>query len=129
MKFMFWNMRGFGKPARRKQIRDYISNEGLDGIKLQETMKRDFTHMELAKISGGGPFKWIWKGSKCHSWGILMGVKEDSHEIKDSNIGDHYISMVLRNMITHFMWEHKVICNSSKLTSVAVFEPLQMTRY
>jgi hypothetical protein len=43
MRFMFWNIGGFGGPARRNLIRDYISSEGLDGIGLQETMKKDFT--------------------------------------------------------------------------------------
>jgi hypothetical protein len=43
MRFMFWNIRCFGRPARRNIIRDYISSEGLDGIGLQETMKGDFT--------------------------------------------------------------------------------------
>jgi hypothetical protein len=34
MKIMFWNIRGFGKAARRRQIRDYIIEEELDGIGL-----------------------------------------------------------------------------------------------
>jgi hypothetical protein len=53
MRFMFWNIRCFGRPARRNIIRDYISSEGMDGIGLQETMKGDFTQRELDDISRG----------------------------------------------------------------------------
>jgi hypothetical protein len=38
MKFLFWNIIGFGKVARRRKIREYIMDKGLDGIGIQETM-------------------------------------------------------------------------------------------
>jgi hypothetical protein len=40
---MFWNIRGFGRAKRRKQIREYILQENLEGVGLQETIKGDFT--------------------------------------------------------------------------------------
>jgi hypothetical protein len=54
MKILFWNIKDFVKPSRRKHIKDFIKQEGLAGIGLQETMKRDFTQSELGEISGGG---------------------------------------------------------------------------
>jgi hypothetical protein len=34
MKMLLWNIRGFGKAARRRQIRDFILEENLDGVGL-----------------------------------------------------------------------------------------------
>jgi hypothetical protein len=104
MKVLFWNIRGFGRPARR-QIKEYIRDEALDGVELQETIKKDFTHIELTALVGGNHFKWVWKEASGHSGGILMGVRVDSIEIEDAEVGEHYVSMVLRNMINNFRWE------------------------
>jgi hypothetical protein len=48
---MFWNVRGLGKPARRRQVRELIAKDELDGIGLQETIKQDFTDRELMEIT------------------------------------------------------------------------------
>jgi hypothetical protein len=54
MRLMFWNIRGFGKTARRRQIEDFIFEEKLDGVGFQETIKTDYTQMELDDIAAGG---------------------------------------------------------------------------
>jgi exonuclease III len=43
MKFIYWNIRGLGNPARRRQLKDLISGEGLGGIGIQETIKKEFS--------------------------------------------------------------------------------------
>jgi hypothetical protein len=73
MKFMFWNVRGLGKPPRR-QVRELIEEERLDGIGLQETIKVDFTNRELMEIAGSSQFRWIWQGARGQSGGILVGA-------------------------------------------------------
>jgi exonuclease III len=103
MRFLFWNIRGFERPAMRRQIKDYIKEEFLDGVGLQETMKEDFTQRELEAILG--EFKWVWKGVRGHSGGILMGIKEGSYELEDSDIGNFYVSIVVRQRTTNYRWE------------------------
>jgi hypothetical protein len=100
--------RGFGRPARRKQIRMYMQTENLDGCGLQETIKKDFSHQDLAEIEGGSQFKWVWKSSKGHSGGVLLGIKEEVLEMEDSEVGEFFVSMVLRHRLTNFRWE--VVC-------------------
>jgi hypothetical protein len=34
-----------------------------------------------------------------------MGVKEGQLEVEDSEIGDHYVNMVLRDRVSNFRWE------------------------
>jgi hypothetical protein len=79
----------------------------LDGCGPQETMKGDFSHRDLVDI-GGSQFKWAWKGSKGHSRGILLRVKEDVLEMEDSEVGEFFVSMVVRQRLTNFRWE--VVC-------------------
>jgi hypothetical protein len=105
MKMMFWNIRGFGKPARWRQIRDRVISDGLEGLDLQETIKEDFTQRELSEIVGDVPFRWVWRKANGHSGGILMGVREDKYEVEDSEVGEFYASMVLRHRTTNYRWE------------------------
>jgi exonuclease III len=105
MKMMFWNIRGFGKAARRRQIRDFIMEESLDGVGLQETIREDFTQKDLADTAGSIQFRWVWSTAKGHSSGILMGVREEVLEVEDQEVGDHFVSMIERNRRTNFRWE------------------------
>jgi hypothetical protein len=97
-------MRVFGKPARRRQLREQIMEEGLDGIGTQETIKESFTQRELSEISGGSQFTWIWKSAKGHSGGILMGLKKDRYEVEETEVGEYYVSMVIRNRMSNVRW-------------------------
>jgi hypothetical protein len=69
-------------------------------------MKEDFMDTELSEILGGQQLKWMWKGVKGHSRGLLMGIKEDKYEVEDYEVGNFYIGMVLRQRTTNFRWEH-----------------------
>jgi exonuclease III len=100
MKIMFWNIRGFGKAARRRQIRDYIIEEELDGIGLQETMRAYFTQKDMSESAGSIQFRWVWCGAKGHSGGILMGVREEVLEVEEQEVGEYYVSMTVRNSVT-----------------------------
>jgi hypothetical protein len=79
-----------------------ISKERLDGIRIQETIK-DFSVKELIGIARG--FQWVWKDVVGHSGGILMGFKTDLFEMEDSEVGEFYVSMVLRHRTRNFIWE------------------------
>jgi exonuclease III len=109
MRFMFWNIRGFGNPARRRQIREYIREEKLDAIGLQETIKEEFSNKDLNDIVGGLQFRWFWQSAKGHSGGILMGVREEFLEIEDHEIGEYFISLVVRHRTINFRWEIMIV--------------------
>lgn len=64
MRALFWNMRGFGRKDRRKQLKDYIIQEKLDIVGLQETIKQNFSDQEHNDISGGLAFQWSWAPAK-----------------------------------------------------------------
>jgi hypothetical protein len=83
-----------------------LKEEHLDGVGLSETINEDFTSRDLDDLAGGLDFRWVWKGARGHSRGrILMGVGETYLEIEESEVGEYYVSMVLRNRLTNLWWE------------------------
>ena len=91
MRAGFYNMRGFGRPGRRTQIRDLISREQLDFVGLQETIKASFMTSELRSIDPEGRFAWQSTPAIGHSGGMLLGVNEDVFEVKGWSSGSYFI--------------------------------------
>lgn len=73
MKFMFWNIRGLGKPARRRHLPEIIDKERMDVVGIQETIKKGFSVKDLKALAGKGEFVWLWSAAIGHSGGLLMG--------------------------------------------------------
>lgn len=57
IRVLFWNIRGFGAAARRRQLKDHIASEKIDIVGLQETIKQEFSDSKLCDIVGGLPFQ------------------------------------------------------------------------
>src|SRR4051812_36763670 len=104
MKLLCWNMRGFGQLGRRRQLINYIRDEAIDIVGLQETVKHDFSIQELEGLS---PTKlsWQWLPATGHSRGILMGIKDDKFEIEDMDRGEFFLSMTITDRTSHFCWD------------------------
>jgi hypothetical protein len=77
MKILFWNIRGLGALGRKKQLGELRQTHRVDIVCLQETIKGDFTLGELAGLSEGGSFEWVWTAAQGHSGGTLIGVRTD----------------------------------------------------
>jgi hypothetical protein len=77
-----WNLRGFGAPGRQRQLKEYMRQENMDIVGLQETIKESFLLHELEGLSRH-KFAWHWAPASGHSSGILLGVKEDTFEVED----------------------------------------------
>jgi hypothetical protein len=54
----------------------------------------------LDELSGSTNFSWTWKLAKGHSGGILVGIREEIHDVEETELGEHYISMVLINRLS-----------------------------
>ena len=96
MRALFWNIRGFGHDGRRRQLVEYIRDEHIDIIAIQETMRTDFCLPELDSLSSH-LFAWHWlpsSGNNGHSGGILLGVKDTTttREKASSSAGFRCIS-------------------------------------
>ena len=100
MKILMWNVRGLGKPARRRQVREHIFQEKIDVVGLQETVKGDFSDQDLQDLAGGLHFTWVWLPARGHSGGILLGARVDTLEVEAHDLREFSIQMDLRNRLT-----------------------------
>ena len=105
MNCLFWNIRGMGKPARVRQLKELLIQHQIDMVGVQETIKQDFTPRELDNLSSGGSFNWHWIASKGHSGGILMGVREDILQVENWEYGEFFVGATVRHRILNFRWD------------------------
>lgn len=73
-------------------MKDHIFAEDLDVVALQETIKQDFTDIELRELSGSRDFNWVWVPARGHLVGILTGVSVDEIEIESTHLGAFFLS-------------------------------------
>jgi hypothetical protein len=101
---LIYNIRGFGQQGRRTQLRNYAKSCRLDFIGLQETIKQDFTSLELRSLEYGGQFVWNWLPAEGHSGGMLLGFRDDSFEVGSWKKGTFFLSATVLQRSTNFKW-------------------------
>jgi hypothetical protein len=99
-----YNIRGFGQQGCRTQLRDYSRSCRLDFIGLQETIKKDFTMVELRGLEWGGQFVWNWLPANGHSGGLLLGFWEDTFEVVEWKKGDFFLSTSVLHRSSKYFW-------------------------
>ena len=57
MKVLFWNIRGLGRVARRRQLKEFICTKGVHAVRVQETIKKDFSKRDLKNLVGDSFFR------------------------------------------------------------------------
>jgi exonuclease III len=92
MRFLFWNIHGFGRTGRWTLLRDYLRNHQIDVVCLQETIKQDFTDQELRGLEVGERFFWSWLPANGHSGGVLIGFRDSVFEVGMVEIGSFFVS-------------------------------------
>jgi exonuclease III len=92
MRFLIYNIRGFGAPGRRTQLKDYMRHHRVDVIGLQETIRQDFSMPDLRGLKRGGQFVWNWLPVVGHSGGMLLGFRDDKFEVGEWMKGTFFIS-------------------------------------
>ncbi|XP_020158914.1 uncharacterized protein [Aegilops tauschii subsp. strangulata] len=106
-----WNIRGFGHDGRRRQLIEYMRDEHIDIVAIQETMRTEFSLPELDRLSPH-LFAWHWlpsSGSSGHSGGILLGVKDATFEAGGMDRGQFFVSMELYERSLNFKWEVTIV--------------------
>jgi exonuclease III len=69
MKILFWNIRGFGAEGRRRQLSEIRQTHRVEVMCLRETFKSEFSVGELAALSEGFRYEWVWTAAQGHSGG------------------------------------------------------------
>ncbi|KAE8776575.1 hypothetical protein D1007_50757 [Hordeum vulgare] len=104
MKLLCWNIRGFGLSGRRRQLIEYLREEEIDIVGLQETIRQDFSMLELQSLTRH-QFACQWLPATGHSGGILLGVREDAFSVEDMDRGEFFVSMAITDRRSHLSWE------------------------
>ncbi|KAE8778785.1 putative NOT transcription complex subunit VIP2 [Hordeum vulgare] len=107
MKLLCWNIRGFGLTGRRRQLIEYLRQEEIDIVGLQETIRQDFSMHELHRLSRQ------WLPAAGHSGGILLGVREDAFSVEDMDRGEFFVSMAITDRRVHLSWEVIIVYGSA----------------
>jgi exonuclease III len=105
MRCLFWNIRGFGRSGRRTLLKDYLRSHKIDIVILQETIKHDFTTVELNSLDVGERFVWCWLAAQGHFGGMLVGCRDNMLEVGAINIGQFFISVQLMHRPTRNIFE------------------------
>ena len=83
---------------------DYIRQEDIDIVGLQEMVRQDFSIQELQGLSRH-PFAWQWLPASWQSGGILLGVREDFFSVEDMDRGEFFLSMAITDQRVNLSWE------------------------
>lgn len=70
MKALVWNMRGFRAKGHCNFLRDYIRDNHINLVCLQETIKDSFSLSDLSSLVGADVFCCKWLPALGHSGGI-----------------------------------------------------------
>ena len=93
MRILFFNIRGFGHVGRRTLIKNLLREHQIDIVCLQETIKQDFTDLELQSLEVGEKFFWCWLPAMGHSGGILMFLRDSAFEVESTDRGQYFLSV------------------------------------
>ncbi|XP_071685047.1 uncharacterized protein [Lolium perenne] len=104
MRALIYNIRGFGQLGRRTQLKDYIRDNRLDIIGLQETIRPDFSTAELRSLEFGGQFMWNWLPADGRSGGMLLGFRDDSFDVGAWKMGTFFISASILQRNNRMKW-------------------------
>ncbi|KAE8769104.1 putative anion transporter 2, chloroplastic [Hordeum vulgare] len=97
--------------GRTWQLIEYICDEALDIVAIQEMMHTDFSVSELEGLSRQ-LFVWHWvpsSGVAGHSGGILLGVTDTTFEVVSMDRGEFFVSMEIWEQTANFKWEVIVV--------------------
>lgn len=98
----FWNIRGLNKEGRLQCLAEFVNNNKLDFVDIQETKKENFTDSFLNYINKD--FSWSVLPAKGTAGGVLVGLKSRKCEVLASMIGDYCVSIMVKNNANKFVW-------------------------
>jgi exonuclease III len=101
---LIWNCQGLGKEVKIEFLKELIRKERIDFIGLQETNKKSFEDSWLNSISGNRNFAWFWTPANGRSGGLLVGFNADAFDVRETEMGDFMIKVLLVHKENGFIW-------------------------
>ena len=99
-----WNVRGSGRPQKRRVIRETIKQSRSTVLCLQETKQKRITPRLQRSICGTGYHGWFSKDAIGSSGGLLTCWNDEIYEGYLINSGDFSLAIKLVNKQNNFCW-------------------------
>ena len=88
---------------------DFIKDQELDFIGLQETIKKDYSQAFFRKIDPLNRFDWKWSASVGRVGGILGGFSLSRFKILDTVASRFYVKTILMDLKLQMKWALVII--------------------
>lgn len=106
----FWNIRGLNREGRLQCLTDFVGDNKLNFVGIQETKKEKFEESFLKYINKD--FVWQTLPTRGTAGGILVGVNERKFDVIAWKIGSYSVSGILKNCHDNFTWRIIVVYGS-----------------
>lgn len=105
-----WNVRGLNKRGRLQCITDFVHDNNLDFVSLQETKKESFDEPFLRSIHRN--FTWHCLPATGTAGGILVGFDESKMEVTAWQTKTFCLSAMVKNHKDHLHWRYIAVYGS-----------------
>jgi exonuclease III len=109
------NCRGVGKKGMSVFLADFLRNQGIDFIGLQETIKTDYSPAFFRRFDHLNEFEWRWIPSSGRSGGILGGFRSSRFDICKTEVGRFYIKVTLLDKKIQMKWNLIIVYGAAQL--------------
>ena len=104
VKIISWNVRGANDPNRRKIIRNFIRNQRVDLVYLQETKIQEMTTVVARSLGVCRLSDWTALNAEGSAGGIILLWDKKVMELVNFEIGLFSISCVFKMVEGGFQW-------------------------
>ena len=104
IKILSWNVKGVNNPEKRKVIKQFIRDQRVDLVCLQETKVQNMT-LRMARSLGAGRFSdWVSVDASGSAGGILLLWDKRILEVSETVCRIFTASCSFRNVEDSFQW-------------------------
>jgi hypothetical protein len=96
-------------------LADFIREQDVDFIGLQETIKKEYSPAFFRAIDPQNLFAWKWIGSVGRSGGILGGFRLSRFSIIDTVVGKFFIKVTLHDLKLCLNWVFVIVYGAAQL--------------
>ena len=107
LKLLSWNVRGANNPEKRNVIRSFIRSQRVDLVCLQETKIQEMSLADACSFGVGRLAEWKVVEAEGTAGGILVIWDTRKLELVEAEIGQFFVTCLLKNVEDGFLWAFK----------------------
>jgi hypothetical protein len=108
------NCRGVGKKGMSTYLVDFLKQQAVDFIGLQETIKKDYSEAFFRRIDPLHQFTWNWLPSVGRAGGILGGLRKSRFDCCNVSMGNFFVKMVVMDIKMQIKWAMVIVYGAAQ---------------